>query len=151
MCKREPERAVASHRNSTDGTTRLSGLNAVLALDVRDELLQKKIVVANRAVGRVDVEAATAFRRDDQKVAHLVLAAKIVEQSPAPAVEQSLLVIAEAVQKIKHRIAPLVMLRPARVIACRQIDAVMNNLLQDAAFQSAAIDPALGRGRDPSA
>ena len=124
------------------------GANAVFALDVRHEFLQKEIAVAYRAVGRVDVEAAPALRRDDQKIAHLVLVAQIVEQRPAAAVEKCLLVVAQAVQKIEHRISLRRMLRRARVVAGGQVDAVMDDMFQDVAVQRAAIDAALRAAPD---
>ena len=75
---------------------------AVFAFDERDEFLQKKIAVAHRAVGRIDIEGSAAFGSGNQELSDLVLPAKIVEQSPSAAVKEGSLVVAEAVQKIKY-------------------------------------------------
>src|SRR5271154_835974 len=124
MRESEAQCSVAAHGNSADGATRAAGQDSVFALDVRKQFLQEKIAVAHGAVGGVDVEAASGLRRDNQEVAHLVLFAKIVEQRPAAAVEQGLLVIAQAVQKIEHRITLSGMLRRSRVVTGGQVDAV---------------------------
>src|SRR5580658_3580745 len=117
MGESEAQRSVAAHGNSADGAACAAGSYPVLAFDVRQKLLQEKVAVAYRTVGRVDVETAPALRRDDEKVAHLVLFAEVVEQGPAAAVEERLLVVAQAVQEVQHRIALNRTLRRARIVA----------------------------------
>ena len=146
MRERETQGPVAAHGNSADGAARAAGPDPVFAFNVRQEFLQKKVVVAYRALGGVDVEAAPALRRDDEKVAHLVLVAQIVEQRPSTAIEECLLVVAQAVQKIEHRITRWGMLRRARIVARGHVDAIADHLFEDVAVESAAVDAAL-RGR----
>jgi len=97
-------------------------------------------------ISRVDIKSPPAFGRDNKKVAHLVLIAQVIEQGPAAAVEKRLLVVAKAVQKIKYGITFLRMLRSARIVPCGQVNAVVDDLLEDMAGESVAIDAAL-RGR----
>ena len=146
MSKREAQGAVASHRDAADGSAGATPANSVLAFNVGHEFLQEEVAVANGAVGGVDVEAAPTFGRDNQEVAHLVLAAQIVEQCPAARVEEGLLVVAKAVQKIEHWISLGRMVRRARVITGGQVDTVVDDLFENAAIEGAAVDAAL-RGR----
>src|SRR5579863_4087359 len=113
---------------------------------MREKFLQKKIAVAHRAVGGVDVEAASALRCGDQEITHFMLLTEIIEQAPAAATEQGLLVIAQSVQEIKHWITSRRMLGRAGVISGGQIDAIMNDLLEDVAVERAAVDAALSGG-----
>ena len=64
-----------------------SRADAIFAFDGRDEFLQKEIAVAQSITGRVDVETALAFRRHHQKIADLVLAAKIFDYAPSAGAE----------------------------------------------------------------
>src|SRR5208282_2831712 len=143
MSKGQPQGSVAAHRNTADRASLTARPDAVLALDVRDELLQKEIAVAHRAVGRIDVKTAPALGRGDKKITHLVLIAQIVEQSPSATVKQRLFVVAQAVQKIQHGISSRRSLCRTRVVARRQINAIVDAPLQNLAVQRAAIDAAL--------
>src|SRR5579863_6054117 len=105
MRETEPQSSITAHGNSADRSSRTSRANAVGVFDMRHKLLQEKIAVVYRAVSRVDIEAAPAFGRNDEKVAHPMLVAKIVEQSPSAAVEECLLAVSQTVQEIEHRIA----------------------------------------------
>src|SRR5271156_331146 len=100
--KSKPERAVSTHRDTADGSCRALPANRVMGLDIRNELANKEIAVAHAAIGRVDVETAPAFGRDDQEIGDLSLLAKIFDQFRSTALEQSLFVIAEPVQEIEH-------------------------------------------------
>ncbi len=124
--------------------------DAVFRFDHRDEFLQKEIAVAHRAVGGIDVESSSAFRRDDKKFSHLVLPAKIVEQRPSATVEEGSLVVAEAVKKIQHGIFLCGVLACARLVAGRKVDAVVNRMFQNAAIQRVALDAALSVRRKRS-
>ena len=76
-----------------------------------------------------------------------MLAAQIIEQGPAATVEEGPLIVAQAVQKIEHRIVLGGLLRRTRIVGCGQVHAVMDHLFEDVAIQSVAIDAALGRRR----
>src|ERR1700719_443403 len=135
--------AIASHGDSADRASRAAGANPVFTFDVGQELLQKKIVVAHGSVRRIDVKAAAAFGCGDEKIAHLVLLAQILEQRPAATVEEGLLVIAQTVQEIEHRIALWRILLRGGIVVCRYVDAIMHDLLKDMAVQCTAVDAAL--------
>ncbi len=105
--------------------------------------MQEKIAVADGAVGRVDVKTSSAFRSDDKKIAELLLLAKIVEHCPSAAVEKRFLVIAQAVEKIEHRIVLWRVLFCAGVVAGRKVDAVMDWVLENPAVHGVAFDAAL--------
>src|ERR1700721_1715631 len=143
MGEGDPQCSIAAHGNAADRAARAPRKNAVGTFDVRHELLQKKIAVAHRAIRRVDVKASSAFRRNDEKISQLVLVTQIVEQGPSATVEQRLLVVAEAVQKIKHRIALRRISRRAGIVSRWQVDTVVNRLLENSAVQRVAIDAAL--------
>src|SRR5580704_2063009 len=147
MSERQPQGSVTAHRNSADRASLTTRANSVLAVDVRHELLQKKIAVAHRTVGGVDVKTPPALRRGDEEIAHLMLIAQIVQKCPAAAVEQRLFVVAEAVKKIQDRITPRRILGCARVVARGQVNAIVNASLQDLTIQRAAIDATLRGGR----
>src|SRR5690348_11538069 len=119
MRKCKPQRAVSTHGDSANGPARTPRSNAILAFNLWHELLQKEVTVAHGAVRRVYVKAAPALRGDDEKIAHLALPAEIVEQRPPTTVEERLLIVTEAMQKIEHRISARRMLRRARVVARR--------------------------------
>jgi hypothetical protein len=110
--------------------------------------LQKEITVAHRTVSRINVERSSAFGRDDEKFSHLVLAAKIVEHRPSPAIEKCSLVIAETVQKIQHGICLRGMLSRTGIVAGGKVDAVVNRMLQNLAVQRVAVDAALRVSRN---
>src|SRR5580765_3455238 len=143
MGKGEAQSTVPSHGNATEGSACAARADAVFALNVRQEFLEEEVAVTNRAVGGVDVEAAPSFGRDNQEVAHLVLAAQIVKQCPTARVEESLLVVAESVQKIQYWISLGRMVRRTRVITGGQVDAVVDDLFENTAVQGAAVDAAL--------
>src|SRR6202030_157153 len=73
----------------------------------------------------------------------LALFAKLVQRCPAATIEEGLLVIAQTVQKIEHRMVLGRILRRAGIVACRYVDAIMHDLLKDMAVQCTAVDAAL--------
>src|SRR6266516_4018894 len=77
------------------------------------------------------------------QIAHLVLLAQIIQQCPAAAVEQRLLVIAQAMQKIQNGVTLRWMLRPALIVTGGNKNAIANRALQDATVECAAVNPAL--------
>ena len=117
-----------------------------MALDVRNELAEKEIAVAHAAVGGIDVEAAFSFRRYYQEIVDLFLLAQVFDESPSAGLEQSLFVVAEAVEEIEDGITPWRMRRDCGVVAGREHHAVVDGLAKDAAFNRVAIDAALGVG-----
>ena len=118
-----------------------SRADAIFALDVRHELLKKEITVAKLVAWRVDIETALAFRRHHQKVCDLVLAPQVLDYAPSPGAEQCLLVLSQAVEEVKHRVAPLRGI--LGVIVRRQLHTVMNRLIEDAAVDNVAVGAAL--------
>src|SRR5215471_21071442 len=143
MSKCKSQCAVASHRNPADGAVGTSTAEVVFALDLRHELLQEEIAVAHGFIRGIDVEASPALGRHDQKVAHLALVTQIIQQSPAATVEQSLLVVAQSMQKIQNRITPRRVFLGPCVVARRNVNAISNRTLEDLAIKRAAINSAL--------
>src|ERR1039457_4390897 len=115
-----------------------------MRLDVRNELANEEIAVTHAALGGGDVESALAFGRDYEKIGGLSLLAELFDQVPSTAFEQSLFVIAESMQKIKHWITPRRRAGSRRAVAGWQHNAVVNGLTEEATFQRVAIDAALG-------
>lgn len=107
--------------------------------------MQKKVAVTNSPVGGVDVETAFRFRGNDEKISDLILLAKVFDQIPSPRLEQSLLILAQAVQVIQNGIA-LCRMTDCRIIAGRQQHTIMNGLPEDMTVQSITVDPALPIG-----
>src|SRR5258708_36377201 len=101
MREGKTQSSVTPHGDAADRSPGAAEANSILAFPVGRELLQKKIVVAHRAIGRVDVEAAPSFTGHYEKVSYLMLIAVIIKQGPAAAVEKSLLVRAYAMSEIK--------------------------------------------------
>src|SRR5258708_12127721 len=84
MRESKPQRAVASHGDAADRATASPSLDAVFGFDEGDKLLQKKVVVPGCIFGGVDVEGASAFRGDNQKLSYLFLLSQILYQRPSP-------------------------------------------------------------------
>src|SRR5256885_1215969 len=104
MRKGEAQRSVTPHGKPGDPSRLAFANHAILGFDKRQELCEKKIAVAIMFVGRIDEKTAAAFRCNYQEVADLVIAPQVLDQAPATALEQSLLVLSEPVQKIKNGI-----------------------------------------------
>src|ERR1700688_1331066 len=143
MKESETQRAVTAHRDAADRPIISALLDAVFVLDEGDEFLQEEIAVAHGTVGRIDIERLSTLGSDDEKFSNFALLPEIVEQSPSARVKKSSLVVAEAVQKIKHRVGLGWMLRSAGFIAGGQVNAVMNRMFQNSAVQRVAVDSAL--------
>src|SRR5580704_565865 len=129
MCKGGSQRSVASHGNSADRTGTADLIDAVFVFDQRNKFPKQEIAVAHGAIRRIDVKRTSAFRSGDEKFSYLVLLAKIIQHRPSTAVEERALVVSQAVQKIKHRIFLDRLPRLGRVIAGREINAIMNGRL----------------------
>ncbi len=148
MSKGEAKCAVSPHGNSSNRSCLALTTNAVGGFDVRNEFLQKEIVVANFTVRGVYVKAGLRVGCDDQKITDLVLLAEIFDQVPSTAFEQSLLVLAKPVQKIQHCVMLTRMVCGRGVVTGWKQHAVVNGFSEDATFQGIAIDAALRRCRD---
>lgn len=146
MAERKAKGTVATHRNAADRSILTTTTDPVSVFNRGNELLQKEIAVAHRSIRGIDIETASAFRSNDQKIADLMLLAKVIEQRPSATIEEGLLVVAEAVKKVKHGIALRRLLGCACVITGGQIDAVVNRMVENFAVQCVAIDPALRTG-----
>ena len=133
MSEGNPQRTISAHGDAADRSVTTPLADTVFTFDQRDEFLQEEVAVANRTVGRIDVEGSPAFRRNDEKLPYLVLAAEIVKQRPAAAVKESALVVAQAVQEVEHWIASDRMRGCAGVIAGRKVNAVVDLMFQDRA------------------
>src|SRR5580700_1419433 len=148
MSEGEPQRTIATHGDAADRPIVPALADPIFRFDERDEFVQEEITVAHRPISRINVERSPAFGRDDEKFSHLVLAAKIVEHRPSPAVKKSALVITEAVQKIQYGICLRGMLSSTGVVAGGKVDAVVNRMLQNLAAQRVAVDAALRVSRN---
>lgn len=109
---------------------------------MRNELLQKKVVVRVLPVGGVDEEAAASFRSGHDEVADLVSALKVFDQPPPAAAHERLLVLAKTVQEVEHGV-----LLGFLVVICGKHYAVADGPVQNSAIEDGAIDTAL-RPRD---
>src|SRR5579864_8870127 len=106
MAKRQMQRAVATHGNSANATIAAAGPRAVRAFNKRQKFADEEILITFAAIARIDVEAGARIRRDNQKLAELMLLPKILDQIPPAGTDKHLLVFAEAVKKIENRIMP---------------------------------------------
>src|SRR4051812_48488560 len=142
MRKGEAQRSVTTHGKPGD-TPRLAFANhAILGFDERQELCEKKIAVAIMSVGGINKKSAAAFRCNHQEVADLVIAPQVLDQAPATALEQSLLVLSEPVQKIKNGILCL----GVSLITRRQHDAIPHLAMENMTVENTAIDSSLRGG-----
>src|ERR1700691_512590 len=114
-----------------------------MRLNVRDELADKKVVIAHSAIRRVDVKAALSLGHNDQEIGDCSLLAQIFDQIPCPAPKESLFVVAESVQKIEHRITTGRTAGGRNIVGMRQHHAIMYRLTEHPAFECIAIDSAL--------
>src|ERR1022692_1789720 len=88
MAKSETQRSITTHGNAADRPIISPLVHTVFRFDQRDELLQKKVAIADGAIGGVDIETAPAFGSGDQKIAKLMLLAEFVEQCPTRSEER---------------------------------------------------------------
>ena len=101
MSEGEMERAVATHGDTGDGAIGAAGADAVAAFDERKKFLQKKILIANFAVARVDVKASFARWSGDEKILEAAFFAEVFDEVPGAGAEKGLLVVAEAMEEIE--------------------------------------------------
>lgn len=105
--------------------------------------MKEKIAVLYFSIGRVDVETALRFRGNDKKIANLVLLAKVFNQIPSSGLEQSLLILAKAMQVVKDGITLGGVTGDGCIVPRRQQNTIMDGFTKSAAVQSIAVDPAL--------
>src|SRR5579864_8056017 len=141
MCECKSQGAVSAHGEAGNASGFAVANDAVVGFDVGNELGEEEITVAVAVVGGVDEKAATAIGRDHDEVTDLVLLAKIFDQPPAAAAQHGLLVLAEAVKKIKR----WVLLVCVGLVTWRQHHAIADFAVEDVAGQSGAVGAALGK------
>ena len=137
MTKRQMQGAVAAHGHAGDSTTAAAFFRAVMRIDEGHHFLNQKILVGAFSVARIDEEGAIAIGRDDQKFTDLHLFPQILREIEAAGVDHGLLVLAEAVQEIQHRVAA----RPVVVVAGRQQNAVLDFAVEKLAGHGATLGP----------
>src|SRR6185437_4518517 len=139
MSKREPKRAVSTHRQSRNAARLTAANYAELRFNLRHEFGEEEVAVALLAVGGVDKERGASFNRNDQEIANGVVLAQVFDQTPPAAQHERLLVLPEPVEEIENRIFTVVL----SLVARRQHRAVADGPLQDLAVHAAAVDTAL--------
>src|ERR1700758_3604424 len=82
----------------------------------------------------MNVKSRARRRRHDYELAQLMLLPQIFNEVPAARMQKHLLVVAEPVKKIKHRIAS----RLVRVVAGRQQSAIGDTAPENLAFDALA-------------
>jgi hypothetical protein len=114
-----------------------------VALDEREKFLQEKILVADFAVAGIDVEGGFAGGSGDEEILEAAFIAEIFNKVPAAGMEEGLLVVAEAVEKIENGEAAGFV----GVKAGRQENAIGNGAREDFAGDGIAFDAAGGKKR----
>jgi hypothetical protein len=72
-----------------------------------------------------------------------MLTAQTIQKGPPAAIEKRLLVVSQAMQEIKYRIAPVRFLSRTRVVTGRNENAIADGSFQETAVQCTAVNPAL--------
>src|SRR5438105_2648414 len=107
MSEGEAKRSIPAHRQAGDSARLAHTNHAELRFDLRNKFRKEEVAVAISAIGGVDEECAPAFSRDDYKLANRMVLAQVLDQPPASSEHQRLLILTEAVQKIKNWIFPV--------------------------------------------
>src|SRR5579862_3115454 len=115
----------------------------IVALDDGQEFLDEKILVPDAAVARIDVKGAAGSGRGNQELADAFLVPEILDQVPAAGIEEDLLIFAEAVKEIEHRVAAGFI----RIVARWKKNAIRNAAFEDFAGDGTAFGAACGVGR----
>src|SRR6266567_3665489 len=143
MSECKPQRAITTHRKPGHPAVFTVTNYAVVGLDIRHKLRKKKVAVAVLPVGGVDEEVVPSFGSDHQKISNLALLPEILDQTPAAAAQKRLLVLAETMQKIQHRI----FLAGFFLIAGGEHYAIAHGSVQDMAAEVAAIYTAFSKDK----
>ena len=135
----QTQRTIATHGNTGNAAGGASAFRAILLLHLRHEFLLQKIFVARLAILRVEVETVAAAGRENNEIADFALAAKIGHDVPSAEVEQRLLVVAQSMQVIQHRVASGFVL----IEVGRKIGAVAYRTGQHLRLDDRALGPSL--------
>lgn len=138
VTKSQMERAIATHGNAGDGAIGASGMRAIAALYERNEFLEQEIFVTVLAVARIDVEARSCSRSDNQKRLELTSFPEILDKIPAAGAEEQLFVISETVEKINNGEAA----GSFGVVARREKHAIRDGTTKNCAGKGVAFDAA---------
>src|ERR1700674_1270128 len=122
MSEGEMESTVSAHGNSGNRAIGAAGAHAIAGFDEGKEFAQKKILVANFAVARVDVKAGFAGGSGDEEIFEASFFTQVFDKVPGASMDEGLLVVAEAVKEIENGKAP----QFVGVKAGRQKQAVRN-------------------------
>ena len=114
MKQRHSQCSIASHGNAANSARFAARGNAVAAFDCGHELPQEKILIAQSVVVRVHEETCVTRRRDDDEIAKLAPVPKLLDQIEAAGAHEHLLVVAESVEVIDHRIAAVGVIAPTQ-------------------------------------
>src|SRR4051794_16785719 len=135
MSESEAKRPVSTHRHAVDPPILARVLDAIFALDERDEFLKEEVAIADFPVCGIHVEAGAASRSRDDKFSDFSLPPKIFDQAPRATIDQSLFVVTAAVKVIEHRktvrLRFLARLRSRVIKAGRKQGAVCDRALED--------------------
>jgi len=88
------EGAIAAHGNAGDGAIGAASAHAITGFDERQKLAQQKILVADFAVARVDVEAGFSRGSDDEEILEASFFAEVFDKIPGARVDEGLFVVA---------------------------------------------------------
>src|SRR6267154_1453957 len=110
------QRAVAAHGDSGDAAICAAWAGTVTRFDAGQEFLHQKILVADVAIARIDIERCVRIGRDNQKFSNLAALPQILHQIESSGVDEYLLVVAEAVEEIEDGVVA----RSVGVIAGRK-------------------------------
>src|SRR3982074_2297083 len=99
----KPQRAIPAHGDPADRPACTAAGKPETPLHLRHKLANKKVLVENVAVARINVKAILALRRDDHKLAQPFVFPGFLDPARRPARSQKALITAESMQKIQHR------------------------------------------------
>src|SRR5260370_41150924 len=98
MAEGEMQRAVSAHRNSGDAARGAPVLDAIAFFDLRQNFVEKEILITTVAVAGIYVEAGTPIRRDDQQITELMALPKVRDEIETAGMDKRFLVATQAVE-----------------------------------------------------
>src|ERR1700676_2493475 len=96
------EGAVSAHRHARYSATGAPGLNMVMALDEGKKFANQEILITHAPIARINVEAAPGGRRGDDEFTNFAAIPQVLDDVPAAAADQGLLVAAKSVEIIQN-------------------------------------------------
>jgi hypothetical protein len=135
----ETQCSVAAHGKTCNAARLAAADNTKVRLDMGNEFRQEKIAVALMTVRGVDEECPSALDCYEQEVANRVPLAQVFDQPPASTLDQCLLALTEAMEKIQDRI----FLVALSFVGGWQQHAIPYGTIKNLARETAAIDSAL--------